>query len=281
MNTLMRFNPEPFDSEFEADALLGIRTESEAFEQEEEVRGIGARTRFGRSRSTPKGSLPKASRAARTQFNKKVGGLARDQSSSWPKGQRRRWDYPVAVPVGMALCRGSSRSTAATPVPEASPPETGALPSEYVSWVQTTLNNALGLRLPVDGVMNAPTRSAIRLFQERRGLAVNGRVGPETESRPPCGKPAAQLRPFRPPAAPEPPPFQPGRLQTRRPQTRRILQTRAPRGRRAAPCRDRQRLRTAESSSGELDLYLIFHRDPPWRASGGIPPRHPPQPRQR
>ena len=179
MNTLMRFNPEPFDSEFEADTLLGLRTEGEAFEQEEEVRGARARTRFGQFRSTAKGSRPKAFRAARTPFNTKVGGLARDQSSSWPKGRRRRWDYPVGVPVGPYADRPFDRGYA---VPEGSPPETGALPSEHVSWVQSTLNNALGLRLPVDGVMNAPTRSALRLFQERRGLTINGRVGPETES---------------------------------------------------------------------------------------------------
>jgi peptidoglycan hydrolase-like protein with peptidoglycan-binding domain len=66
--------------------------------------------------------------------------------------------------------------------PEGSPADGRVSPSEHVTWVQTTLNCTLGLRLPVDGVMNAPTRSAIRLFQERLGLAINGRLGPETES---------------------------------------------------------------------------------------------------
>ena len=44
--------------------------------------------------------------------------------------------------------------------------------SEYVRWVQTMLNQALNLQLPVDGVMSTQTRSAIRSFQEKNGLPV-------------------------------------------------------------------------------------------------------------
>ena len=54
-------------------------------------------------------------------------------------------------------------------------------PSEHVRWVQETLNRALGLRLIVDGIMNRETRSAVRMFQERKGLPVTGFVGPDTE----------------------------------------------------------------------------------------------------
>lgn len=53
--------------------------------------------------------------------------------------------------------------------------------SEYVRWVQTRLNQALNLQLPVDGVMSVETRSAIRSFQEKNSLPVTGIVGPDTE----------------------------------------------------------------------------------------------------
>ena len=53
--------------------------------------------------------------------------------------------------------------------------------SEYVRWVQSSLNQIMALRLPVDGVMEPETRSAIRSFQERQGLPVDGIVGPDTE----------------------------------------------------------------------------------------------------
>ncbi len=63
--------------------------------------------------------------------------------------------------------------------PTAQPAEEPA--SEHVRWVQDCLNRALGISLPTDGVMGRETRSAVRLFQERRGLNINGWVGPETE----------------------------------------------------------------------------------------------------
>jgi hypothetical protein len=50
-------------------------------------------------------------------------------------------------------------------------------------WVQSALNDALGLRLPVHGMTDAPTRSAIRSFQQREGLPVDGIVGPDTERK--------------------------------------------------------------------------------------------------
>jgi peptidoglycan hydrolase-like protein with peptidoglycan-binding domain len=56
------------------------------------------------------------------------------------------------------------------------PPVTAA--SEYVRWVQSTLDRVLGLRLPIDGVMGPETRSAIRSFQRRHGLTADG---PDTE----------------------------------------------------------------------------------------------------
>lgn len=53
--------------------------------------------------------------------------------------------------------------------------------SERVRWVQDSLNRILGLELPVTGIMNPETRSAIRSFQKQKGLPVSGIVGPDTE----------------------------------------------------------------------------------------------------
>lgn len=53
--------------------------------------------------------------------------------------------------------------------------------SEYVRWVQSSLNQIQGLNLPVNGIMDAATRSALHRFQEQQGLAVDGIAGPETK----------------------------------------------------------------------------------------------------
>lgn len=52
--------------------------------------------------------------------------------------------------------------------------------SEYVRWIQSSLNRIVGLNLPVNGIMDAATRSALRRFQEQQGLPVDGIAGPET-----------------------------------------------------------------------------------------------------
>jgi hypothetical protein len=48
-------------------------------------------------------------------------------------------------------------------------------------WVQSALNDVLGLRLPLHGIADSATRSAIRSFQRREGLRVDSLVGPDTE----------------------------------------------------------------------------------------------------
>lgn len=53
--------------------------------------------------------------------------------------------------------------------------------TEYVRWVQSALNRIEGLALPVDGVMSAATRSALRAFQGRNNLPGDGIAGPDTE----------------------------------------------------------------------------------------------------
>ena len=54
--------------------------------------------------------------------------------------------------------------------------------SEYVRWIQNSLNKILGLRLTVDGINGTHTKSAVRSFQEKNGLTVDGVVGPNTEA---------------------------------------------------------------------------------------------------
>ena len=52
----------------------------------------------------------------------------------------------------------------------------------YIRWVQMSLNRILGMCLAVDGIMGMRTRNTIRSFQQRRGLVVDGIVGPKTEA---------------------------------------------------------------------------------------------------
>jgi N-acetyl-anhydromuramyl-L-alanine amidase AmpD len=54
--------------------------------------------------------------------------------------------------------------------------------SEKIRWVQSTLNRILHLNLPVNGVPDVQTRSAVRSFQRQRGLPADGIVGPPTEA---------------------------------------------------------------------------------------------------
>jgi hypothetical protein len=51
-----------------------------------------------------------------------------------------------------------------------------------VRWVQSSLNMVMNLRLPVNGIMDPQTRSAIRDFQRREGLPEDGIAGPETKA---------------------------------------------------------------------------------------------------
>lgn len=52
---------------------------------------------------------------------------------------------------------------------------------EYIRWVQDSLNRLMNLRLPVTGIMDAAVRSALRSFQEKRGLPADGVAGPGTK----------------------------------------------------------------------------------------------------
>jgi putative peptidoglycan binding protein len=69
-----------------------------------------------------------------------------------------------------------------SPGPVSAPEDDVGSGSEYVRWVQFTLNRALGARLPIDGVMRPGTRAALRAFQRRQGLPGSGFIGPDTRS---------------------------------------------------------------------------------------------------
>ena len=55
--------------------------------------------------------------------------------------------------------------------------------------MQDCLNQALGMQVPVTGVMGPDTRSAVRTFQKQQGLRASGILGPDTEDalRSACG----------------------------------------------------------------------------------------------
>lgn len=88
---------------------------------------------------------------------------------------------------------------------------------DYIRWLQQSLNRILGLRLAVDGIVGSQTRSAIRNFQQQKGLIVDGIVGSQTEraliaagAAPPPGMPSAPV----PTPLPSPSAFRPVPVET-------------------------------------------------------------------
>jgi len=79
---------------------------------------------------------------------------------------------------------------------------------DYVKWVQRSLNQIMGLRLAVDGIVGTYTRSAIRSFQQQRGLTVDGIVGLQTEgaliTAGAGNPPGSGASPYIPPSTPAP-----------------------------------------------------------------------------
>lgn len=99
---------------------------------------------------------------------------------------------------------------------------------DYVRWLQQSLNRLMGIRLAVDGLMGAQTRSAIRSFQQQNGLTVDGIAGSQTEralvaagaSSPPGMPSAPAPAPFPSPSAFRPTPVETpggGRIQDKTP----------------------------------------------------------------
>jgi peptidoglycan hydrolase-like protein with peptidoglycan-binding domain len=106
----------------------------------------------------------------------------------WPTGRRMQTRRTAARPRRRpARRRGPPRRRpgptvlAAEPTVIEAPPPGEPQGSEQIRWVQHRLNQLLNLNLPVDGLMSVATRSAVRSFQEKQGLPVDGIVGPPTE----------------------------------------------------------------------------------------------------
>lgn len=236
MDRLLRFNPEPFGPELEME-YFEHEFENEA-DMEEEFRGRGGRRgsmRPGPAYSPPSryrmtSRIPLRKSGPRPQFRTGQGRFGGQTGSSFrtPGGgsgpsrrggaqQRHPWATQHSqrhFGRGYHGWRNPWRDGIIAPTV----PYEGGMPSDFVSWIQSSLNDQLGLRLPVDGVMSAATRGAVRSFQERQGLPVNGLVGPETQAAlrqgpggagatgapGPGGPPAAE------PASPAPDPSPPG-----------------------------------------------------------------------
>lgn len=76
---------------------------------------------------------------------------------------------------------GSPTSGARQPSTHPPGPQSSQRSRDYIRWVQHSLNRIMGLRLVEDGVLGPKTRNAIRAFQRRKRLRVDGTVGSHTE----------------------------------------------------------------------------------------------------
>lgn len=174
MRNELNFAVEPFEAYSESDET------SETFDTEfADLEGEEERSRGRRPGKRPTGSRaglgrrPPLGRPPVPPVRRRPPRVRPWPPRPWPP---RPWGPVVVVPEPGVPPLASPGPTAA---PEGiTPPEPS---SEYVRWVQSTLNQIMALRLPVDGVMGPETRSAIRSFQKRHGLPVDGIVGPETE----------------------------------------------------------------------------------------------------
>ena len=101
----------------------------------------------------------------------------RPVSKPWPSFRKRRILRTPSIYGGW----GGKPDAGAEPKAEPDPPPAAGSP-EYVRWLQSTLNRAIGGSLPIDGVMSAAVRDAIREFQRNNRLPASGYIGSDTES---------------------------------------------------------------------------------------------------
>jgi hypothetical protein len=168
MNGELNFEAMPFEAYggFQASpAPTDVETEEE-FGRQLRFRGASARAPWGmpRQSKTPSASpLRAATKPPLSQFR-----AAGEPPFRRPHLTLPRWPWGVVF---------EPYDAAAAPYP-AEPQPAG---SEYMRWVQSALNDVLGLGLQLHGIADAATRSAIRSFQQRQGLPADGVVGPDTE----------------------------------------------------------------------------------------------------
>ncbi len=197
MGTELNFEAIPFEA---YNRIQTLASEQSGFELEEE---FGRRSgRGGSSQSLSRGMTKRSQRPSISS----LGG-----PKKWP-------DRPPRSPPVRRGTRGAVFGPYGVPepygvVPEPYPVEPLPAGSEYMRWVQSAMNDVLGLQLPLHGIADPATRSAIRSFQQREGLPADGTVGPDTErallaarrATPPEGGPTSPARP------PEPAPTAPAR----------------------------------------------------------------------
>ena len=154
MNNLLAYTPEPFENmEFE-DVEYDVLADED--EMENEIKRAAKTIRFS----------PPRSRSVQRRPRRRIPSLnARPIRPFRPTSPPRR-----RIPVSIPFVPLHSRVLTAR--------QEG---SERIRWAQDSLNRLLGLYLPVNGIMDRETRSALRTFQRRYGLPVTGFIGPDTE----------------------------------------------------------------------------------------------------
>jgi peptidoglycan hydrolase-like protein with peptidoglycan-binding domain len=120
------------------------------------------------------GRHPRWDGAGDSHWWRRWGGVPPD--GRWPPHARGGGRWPSAAPLGPYSAPSGPDFT-----PDPYSIDTAAGPSEYVRWTQAALNDVLGVQLPINGVADATTRSAIRAFQQQQGLPADGVIGPDTQ----------------------------------------------------------------------------------------------------
>ncbi|MFV0437479.1 MAG: peptidoglycan-binding domain-containing protein [Desulfopila sp.] len=96
------------------------------------------------------------------------------------RSRRLRRHSPVAPPRRRIATTHHNRPRRDFPTRRPTSCPCPAPATEYVRWLQSSLNLLLARRLPIDGIMSPAVRAAIKDFQRRRGLPGDGIAGPET-----------------------------------------------------------------------------------------------------
>jgi hypothetical protein len=182
---------------FDVEPFTGYSESNEALESWEF--NPPGELQYERGGRPPRASRMSGARATQSRGVAQHGTVASSQSRIGAKVPRRPLgiggatslkqmppSVPQRFPVGQYPPRPAGWPFAfahAGPIPgDGGPaPVAGPAGSEYISWVQDSLNRVLGAQLPVDGVMTPDVRNAVSSFQQQSGLPASGIVGPDTE----------------------------------------------------------------------------------------------------
>lgn len=156
------------DAEFDAEQELHTLAEAELFEADiEDAAWQDERRR--RSGRFARGSR-RGQRKGRAAGRRLSGGARRPRLLKRPNLRRPKPIRPLRL--------RRRRRIVSRPVTCNCP----AHGTEFVRWVQSSLNLLQDARLPVSGVMSRATRDALRTFQTQEGLQPDGIAGPDTEA---------------------------------------------------------------------------------------------------